>query len=124
MNRALTAGVAYTRSEPRKDYKSEFLWQLKVCGLPTPEREYRFHPKRRYRFDWAYVGMYIAFEYEGGLRSARSGHRSFGGVMRDIAKYNLAQSMGWRVFRITPQMVKSGEAVNVVEKAIRREAIE
>lgn len=107
--------------------KSTFLWQLRACGLPDPVAEFRFHEKRRYRFDYAWPAFHFSVEYDGGFGKygkAKSGHRTRSGIERDIHKLNLAQSMGWRVYRITAPMVRSGEAVDIVEKAMRREAIE
>lgn len=96
----------------------------KVCGLPPPELEYRFDTKRRWRFDFAWPSplFMVAAEIEGGIYRANSGHRSYAGVMRDIEKYNTATLQGWRVIRVTPQMVENGEAVTLIEKAIKREA--
>lgn len=98
-------------------------WQCKVAGLPIPEREYRFHPTRRWRFDLAWPSdlFRLALEVDGGMYSARSGHRSYTGVLRDIEKINAATLLGWRVLRCTPAQVKSGDALTLIEKAIRRE---
>lgn len=33
------------------------LLQLRALKLPAPEREYRFHPGRRWRFDFAWPSL-------------------------------------------------------------------
>lgn len=68
----------------------------------TWEAEVRFHPERRWRFDFADWTSMIAIEVEGG--SYRGGrHTSGAGFRADMEKYNAATAMGWRVFRVTPQ---------------------
>ena len=62
--------------------------------------EHRFHDARKFRFDWAIVELKIAVEYEG-LNSEKSRHTTKTGFTRDTDKYNLAQGLGWRVYRFT-----------------------
>jgi len=42
---------------------------IRVNGLPEPEREYRFHPRRKWRFDAAWPDAKLAVEVEGGARA-------------------------------------------------------
>ena len=80
----------------------------KSLGLPVPEREYRFHPKRRWRFDYAWPDKKIAVEVEGGTWIyGRHNHPS--GFLKDIEKYNSAVILGWRILRYTPQQIAQGE---------------
>lgn len=83
------------------------LWQ--DAGGVRLEREVRFHPTRRWRFDFADVARKIAYEIQGGLYQAQSGHRSHDGVTRDFEKLNAAQLLGWRVFQITTYTMKDAE---------------
>lgn len=74
-----------------------------ATGLPVTE-EYRFHPKRRWRFDMAILEHRIAIEIEGG--SWIQGRHTRGkGYQGDLEKYNQAQLLGWKVFRYTPQQL-------------------
>jgi very-short-patch-repair endonuclease len=75
----------------------------------TPEREFPFHPERKWRFDFAWPEQKIAVEIEG-----RGRHQSFGGFEADAEKYNAAAKLGYRVFRYTPTMVMRGDAINDV----------
>src|SRR5690606_22230578 len=62
--------------------------------------EYKFHPDRKWRFDWAIPALKIAVEYEG-IFSEKSRHTTINGYCGDIKKYNAAQACGWRVVRVT-----------------------
>lgn len=87
-----------------------------VYGLPTPEKEYRFHSTRRWRFDFAFVDKKIGVEIEGGVWSGGR-HTRGSGFLGDMEKYNEAQKLGWRIFRFTPQQLKKGE-VQVFMKTV------
>lgn len=67
--------------------------------MGKPVREHQFHPKRKWRFDFAYPDLMIAIEIEGGIWT-QGRHITPQGFMRDIEKYNAAAELGWRVFRI------------------------
>lgn len=90
---------------------------LKVAGLPTPEREYRFAPPRRWRFDFAFVPQMVAVEVEGG-RWVGGRHTSPVGFQKDCEKYAEAAARGWRVVRVTPEMVRDGTALGYIERAL------
>lgn len=79
-------------------------------------RELCFHPKRRWRFDFAIPDRMIAIEIEGG---ANGRHQRIGGFIRDCYKYNAAAKLGWRVFRYTTAMVMSGEAINEIMELVK-----
>lgn len=72
---------------------------LRSQGIKNYNREYKFHPTRRWRFDFAWPGRFIALEVEGGIYS-RGRHLTPKGFIGDCEKYNQAALMGWRVFRI------------------------
>lgn len=74
--------------------------------LPEPVREYRFHPTRRWRFDFAWPDAKVAVECEGGIWS-RGRHVRGRGFESDCEKYNAATLLGWRVFRCTPGMLEA-----------------
>ena len=74
------------------------------------EREYKFHPKRKWRFDFAIMDPKIAIEFEGGIYR-RSRHTSPVGYTKDCEKYNAATLLGWKILRYTTKdlAVKNGE---------------
>lgn len=86
-------------------------------GLPEPVAEYRFHPERRWRFDYAWPDRKIAVEQEGAVW-AQGRHTRGSGFVKDIEKYNAAAALGWCVLRGTPQQVASGELLPLIRQAM------
>lgn len=86
-------------------------------GLPTPITEHRFHPVRKWRFDYAWPDRKIALEVEGGMWSGgRHNHAS--GFFKDMEKYNAAACLGWRVLRVTPKAVGTLITAQLVREAM------
>lgn len=80
-------------------------------------KEFKFHPERRWRFDYAIPQYKIALEVEGGVWT-QGRHTRPQGFLGDIEKYNTATLMGWRVFRITPTDLYRTATVNLLKTAI------
>ena len=95
--------------------------QMKALGLPIPVTEYRFHPQRRFRFDWAFPLTRLAIEQEGGIwikgKSGRGGAHSLpSNILRDMEKNNEASILGWHILRFTPAQVEKGEAALTIKR--------
>jgi very-short-patch-repair endonuclease len=69
-----------------------------------PLYEYRFHPVRKWRFDYAWPAQKVAIEFDGGVW-ARGRHNRPGGYIKDCEKKNEATFMGWKVFTLTSELV-------------------
>jgi hypothetical protein len=82
------------------------------------QREWRFHPTRRWRFDLAFPEISVALEVEGGAWSGGRHTRPMG-FLGDMDKYNEAVLMGWLLLRCTWKEVKNGEAQILLERAIK-----
>ncbi len=80
-------------------------------------KEYKFHPERRWRFDYAVPAYKIAIEVEGGVWT-QGRHTRPQGFLGDIEKYNTATLMGWRVFRTTPTDLYRTATINLLKMAI------
>ena len=90
---------------------------IKLVKLPVPEREFRFHDTRKWRFDFAYPDKQIAIEVEGGVY--KNGRHTRGtGFTNDCEKYNAATELGWRVFRYTTAMVNQGLAIEQLKRVL------
>lgn len=79
-----------------------FLWRQLAATQPQPEREVRFHPKRKWRFDFAWPAYRVAVEIQGGI-FARGGHFRPMQYQEDCIKHNAAVSLGWRLLWYTPK---------------------
>ena len=73
------------------------LWEL--CRGPALVTELRFHPTRRWRFDFAHEASKVAIEINGGIWS-NGRHVRGTGYLRDREKINAATALGWRVFEL------------------------
>ena len=80
-------------------------------------RELVFHPKRKWRFDYAFPAQKIALEVEGGIFT-RGRHTRAKGFLGDIEKYNQATLLGWRLFRVTPQNLLRTSTMQILRQAI------
>ena len=80
-------------------------------------KEFKFHPVRKWRFDYAIPDHKIALEVEGGVWTGGR-HTSPKGFLGDIEKYNTATLMGWRVFRTTPDDLYKKKTLDLMKSAI------
>ena len=112
------------RVADKKDLELELLSQMRLLGLPEPEREFMAITGRKFRFDFAWVfesggcrGVLV--ECQGGIYQYAPSHASAAGIRRDAEKMNLAVSEGWRVYHFTSDMIRSGAAVQMIERELR-----
>lgn len=91
--------------------------QCRAVGIVEPVAEYQFHPTRRWRFDWAWPLQKVALEIDGGV-FIQGRHSRGVGMVKDMEKYNQAAILRWRVIRVTPKMLSTGEAINVAADAL------
>ena len=82
--------------------------KLHLQGLPPYVTEHRFHPTRRWRFDYCWPELKIAVEVHGGEHS-NGRHTRGGGFTGDREKMNEAAIYGWTVLEVTSAQVRSGQ---------------
>jgi len=80
-------------------------------------RQYKFHPTRKWPFDFAFVDIELAVECEGGVY-VQGRHTRGIGFTDDCEKYNEALLLGWRVLRVTTAQVKNGQALGWIKRAL------
>lgn len=83
-------------------------------------REYRFHPVRRWRFDFIIDDLddcsrKVAIEIDGGTW-IQGRHTRGKGFEADLRKMNEAAKLGWTVIRFTPSMIERGESKEFLRK--------
>lgn len=83
------------------------------------EREHRFHPTRKWRFDFAIPKIGLAIEVEGGLY-INGRHNRGEGYENDLEKYDEAMRLGWTVYRCGPRMINNGKALETIEILINQ----
>jgi very-short-patch-repair endonuclease len=104
----------------REHLELTFKMQLRAAGIHKGwVCEHQFHPERKWRFDFAFVGMKLAIEVEGGTASGKSRHSKGEGFDQDAEKYNTASAMGWTLFRFSAKMINSGKAILFVEDFLK-----
>jgi hypothetical protein len=94
-----------------------FFAALRHYNLPIPQAEYKFHNKRKFKFDYAYPDLFIAIEVEGGVFT-RQAHGSVKGILRDIEKYTLAASLGYKIIRVLPSKLLLQETMEIIRLTI------
>lgn len=77
-------------------------------------RQFKFHPVRKWAFDFAWPQRKVALEVDGGVHTGGR-HTRGAGFTEDCVKANTALIMGWRVLRATGDQVKSGQALEWLE---------
>ncbi len=102
------AGVRVSAAE------EQLALQIRAVCLPEPVREYRFHDVRKWRLDFAWPDYRFAVEVEGG-GWVGGRHTRGAGFEADMVKYQTAMLDGWTVYRCSPGLVKSGDAVKTIE---------
>src|SRR5690606_18149941 len=81
------------------------------------EQEVKFHPERKWNAAFHLVGKKILVEVEGGIWSGDR-HTRGKGYIGDMEKYNAATMMGFQVIRFSTDQVKSGLAIQQIEKMV------
>ena len=80
----------------------DYIWKATVGILP--EREYKFHAIRKWRFDFAFPKIMVAVEIEGGIW-INGGHNRGKIYSMNMEKYNAAAEAGWIVLRYEPKKI-------------------
>ena len=86
----------------RLEKRVEMLWEAQ--GGPELEKEFRFHPVRKWRADFAHLPSRTLIEIEGGIY-VNGRHNRGAGFAADLEKYLEASLAGWRVIRLGPNEI-------------------
>ena len=85
---------------------SKFVLLWKATGGPELTPEHKFHPTRKWRFDFALPDYKLAIEIDGGAFLPFGGRHGRGlGMVKDCEKYRAAADLGWRVWRFSPKCI-------------------
>lgn len=102
---------AILRTAGMSALSAKFLQLWSFLGGPPLVQEYKFHTRRRWRFDFALPDRKIAVEINGGVW-VHGRHTRARGYLADREKINAATADGWRVFelgtgQVTPEHVQT-----------------
>jgi very-short-patch-repair endonuclease len=86
----------------RLEKRFETLWR--ALDGPPLEKEFRFHPVRKWRADFAHLESRTLIEIEGGIY-INGRHNRGAGFAADLEKYLEASLAGWRVVRLGPNEI-------------------
>lgn len=86
-------------------------------GLPAAVAEHRFHPARKWRFDFAFVSQKVAVEVQGGIWT-RGRHTRGAALKQEWEKLNAAAAMGWRILYCAPGGQARADFVNALKEAL------
>ena len=103
-------------SAPRRHPKTEdaLAQQMSLLGLPLPQRQYKFAaPERKFRADFCWPDRKLIIEVEGQAHSIRAQREA------DIARRQWCHFHGWTVLSVSSKQVRSGEAIEIVRKALQ-----
>lgn len=90
-----------------------FLWR--VAHGPALEREFHFHPTRKWRSDFAHLPTRTLIEIEGGIFLRNGGRHNRGsGYAKDAEKYLEAAMGGWTVLRLSEKQLEIGMIEKIV----------
>jgi len=119
MTRQRTMTPEEVRAHEGKTKRTELARRLErdmeAAGIPTPVKEYHFHPTRKWAFDYAWPDRNLAVEVDGGV-FAQGRHQRPMGVVNDNDKLNEAARLGWTVLRFTRIEIMGGR----VKKGTRK----
>lgn len=102
----------------RSGREAIFYALLKQSGLPMPVPEYRFHPVRKFRLDYAWPESRVGLEVDGGVWVGGA-HGRGTGIVRDQEKTNLAAGLGWRILRCTPSKLTHTDTLAYITDALK-----
>lgn len=98
---------------PKKLSSGEELFALHLRANNIPfEREIYFIEGRQFKFDFVLTGTRMAIEIDGG--NWTGGHSRGKSYEAFCRKINMANTLGWTVYRFTAAMVESAEAIDLI----------
>ena len=121
--------VPFRKPPGRSEAEEQLAYQIRAAKLPVPVRQWRFAPPRRFTADFGWPHgcpdpampfWAVAVEIEGGVfMRGKSSHSSGTGILRDMEKGNEYALRGIRCLRVTPEQVKSGQALALIERLLK-----
>lgn len=87
--------------------------ELGVSLIP----EFKFHPVRKWRFDFAIPDLKIAIEIDGGL-FIYGRHNHAISMIKDYEKFNAAAESGWVILKFIPSQLKENATLDIIQRTV------
>lgn len=113
----MTHKTAYKADRFKVDLEGELFHQMEMLGLELPVRQYKFHPVRHWRIDFAWPALRILLEVQGGTFVGGAHVRGERHEL-DIEKLNSATLAGYSCYQVNTRMVRDGRALQLIETAL------
>lgn len=100
-----------------KSELEEQLWLLILNepDIPRPKRQFKFHPDRRWKADFAWPDENLLVEVQGGVW-IKGGHTRGKGFIKDRERNNEAQLIGFFVLEVCREHIESGKAIEWIKR--------
>lgn len=113
--------LRYRAKNPPSRLETKFSLYWRSLGGPELEREFRFHPERKWRADFAHIESRTLIEIEGGIY-IQGRHNRAAGFIADAEKYLEAFLAGWSVVRLTSAQISTPTVERLIA-AIRAQGV-
>lgn len=100
------------------NYNDWFAKKLSEAGIKGWVREFNYYPGRKFAADFAWPEEKIILEIQGGVYNGGRHVRPVE-YEKDCLKYSLAASVGWCVLLFTPKHLNNGEALLILQDALK-----
>jgi very-short-patch-repair endonuclease len=111
--------LRYRPKTPASRLEAKFALYWRSLGGPELQREFRFHPERKWRADFAHLESRTLIEIEGGIY-IQGRHNRAAGFIADAEKYLEAYLAGWRVVRLTQAQITAPIIERIIGMALGR----
>jgi len=91
--------------------------RILLTGLPAPAKQFKFCPTRKWHADFAYPSAMLLIEVDGGGYVAGR-HTRGKGFEDDCERTSTAAALGYRVVRVTRNLIEDGRAVALIAQAL------
>lgn len=107
-------------SKPRVDFEALLIFQLRAANYPPPETQLAVIVGRKCTWDMGWRAYRLLVEVQGGIwRRGGGAHSRPANIIRDVEKQQLAVLNGWWCFPVTTDEVKSGQALQLIDLALK-----
>jgi len=97
--------------------EAKFALYWRGLGGPELQREFIFHPERKWRADLTQVESRTIIKIEGGIFVAGGGrHNRVAGFIADAEKYMEAFLAGWNVVRLSAPQITAPDIARLIHR--------